>query len=283
MVKGSDFKGSISHIMEQISKADPPAAGGSAPPFTTDMKYVLTSILLFFCILSLNAQVYLTRFSESVYICEDYYFARENTLVYIGQEYITIIGATWCPESAKALHDSISRIIEKPVLEVINTNYHPDRAGGNPYWKSIGCKIHSTENTFDLMRIDWDTICNFIRNSSPEFPKIPLVLPSNVHSGNFKLQEGSIEVLYFGPSHTEDGVFVYLPEEKILYGGCILKPFLGNLEQSNLKEYPRTLNKLKNSNLDIKTIIAGHGQSINDVTLIDNYLTMLREYSGTSQ
>ena len=246
------------------------------------MKHILSISIVLVCALKLDAQVFLQRYSESVYICEDHYFPRENSLVYVGDEYITIIGATWCPTSAKALHDSIAKVIDKPVLEVINTNYHPDRAGGNPYWHSIGCEIHSTQKTYDLLRSDWDTICQFVRNSSPGYPDIPLVLPSKIHSENFKLQEGKIEVLYFGPSHTEDGVFVYLPEEKVLYGGCILKPFLGNLDQANIQEYPKTLHKLKQYNLEINTIIAGHGNSINDETLIDNYLSMLKEYSGTN-
>jgi metallo-beta-lactamase class B len=241
------------------------------------MKNSFTISLLLICVQALNAQITLTRFSESVYICEDWYYARENSLVYVGPEYITVIGATWCPKSANDLHDSIIKAIGKPVREIINTNYHPDRAGGNSYWKSIGCEIHATEKTYCLMNSDWESIGDFTRKSIPEFPKIPLVLPTTVHKGNYELQDGKIQVIYLGPSHTEDGVFVYLPEEKLLYGGCILKPYLGSLEQANLEEYPKTLQKLKELDIEIVTIIAGHGTSIQNRGLIDQYLKLLKD------
>lgn len=226
----------------------------------------------------LDAKVVLSKYSESVYICDDQFFPRENSLVYIGPEFITIIGATWCPASAEALHDLVTQISDKPVLEVINTNYHPDRAGGNPYWKSIGCEIHSTVMTSDLMKSDWDKICSFVRSGIPDFPEIPLATPSTTHEGSFQLQGGKVQVLYLGPSHTEDGVFVYLPNEKLLYGGCIIKPFLGNLEQANVEQYPKTLEKLKELDLEIETIVAGHGHPIHGYSLIDNYLNLLESH-----
>jgi metallo-beta-lactamase class B len=240
------------------------------------MKSILIGILM--GVQCLSAQIHLVKFSESVYICEDMYYSRENSVVFIGPEYVTIIGATWSPASARALHDSIARVTNLPVLEIINTNYHPDRAGGNPYWQNIGCEIHATERTNQLMKLYWDSICDFTRKSIPDLPEIPLVLPTKVHEGDYKLQNGKIEVLYLGPSHTEDGVFVYLPGEKLLYGGCILKPYLGNLEQANLQEYPKTLRKLKQASLEINTIIAGHGTPIHGASLIDDYLRMLEEY-----
>lgn len=247
------------------------------------MKYILSLSIVLFCALQLDAQLFLERFSESVYICVDQYYPGENSLAYIGEEYISLIGATWCPASARALHDSLAKLTDKPVMEVINTNYHPDRAGGNVYWRSIGCEIHSTQKTCELLQSDWDSICQFVRNTSPGFPDIPLILPTKVHKGNFKLQEGEIEVLYFGPSHTDDGVFAYLPEEKLLYGGCILKPFLGNLDQAKVREYSLTLRKLKAHDLEIETIIAGHGTPVHDETLIDSYLALLKDYNGPEQ
>ncbi len=86
-----------------------------------------------------------------------------------------------------------------------------------------------------------------------------------------------------GPSHTQDGVFVYLPEEKLLYGGCILKPFFGNLDQADIEEYPITLQKLKGLGIDIDIVIAGHGPAIHDASLIDHYLDLLKSHAEQTQ
>ena len=222
-------------------------------------------------------QIELTKLSESTYICVDRYFARENSMFFIGPEHVTIIGATWTPATAEELYLNIREVTSKPIREVINTNYHPDRAGGNGFWKEIGCEIHSTKLTYNLLKSDWQSICDWTRASLKEYPENPLVLPSHVHEGSFELQDGMIEVIYLGPSHTQDGVFVYLPKEKLLYGGCILKPYLGNLEQANLAEYPITLQKLKERDIDIDHVIAGHGPAIHDSGLIDHYLYLLKE------
>lgn len=236
-------------------------------------------VFFFFCLIpSLGAQVELERVSDSIYVCEDHFYARENSLVVIGADAVTVIGATWTPTTAKALHERIAEITDKPVREVVNTNYHPDRAGGNGYWKKLGCSIHATRRTAARMESDWTEICEWTQRSFPGFPTLPCVLPTEVHDGDFDLQDGCIRVFHLGPSHTDDGVFVYLPKAKLLFGGCILKPFLGNLEHANLAEYPRTLLKLKELHLAIDTIVAGHGSSLHGAELIDTYLKLLEAH-----
>ena len=225
-----------------------------------------------------HAKLNLVHLNGPIYICEDHFYARENTVVFVGEDSVTVAGATWTPETAKLLDEAIKKITPKPVRSVINTNYHPDRAGGNGYWKSIGCDIHSTQLTFDLLKADWESICEWTRKGIPDFPDINLTLPTIVHSGDFALQKNKIQVIYFGPAHTVDGVIVYFPEQKVLYGGCMLKPFLGNLDQADLNAYPQTLISLKKRSLEISTIVAGHGTSVHSPDLVDQYLLLLEDH-----
>ena len=240
------------------------------------MKRILQIALFILVSIETLAQVNLVKFTDSTYICEDHYYAKENSMVFIGPEYVTVIGATWTPKTAALLHEHILNVTSKPVKEIVNTNYHPDRAGGNEYWKSIGCEIHSTKMTHDLMKSDWQLIVNWTQRGISDYPDVELCLPSDTHAGDFELQDGRVKILYLGPSHTKDGVFVYFPEEKVLYGGCILKSFLGNLDQADLVEYPKTLKKLKTMNLEISSVISGHGRPIHDSGLIDHYLRLLK-------
>ena len=80
-----------------------------------------------------------------------------------------------------------------------------------------------------------------------------------------------------------DGIFVYFPEEKVLYGGCILKEKIGNLAFANVGEYPKTLHKLKELKLDIRTIVAGHWSPVHGPKLIDQYLKMLSNNSAAQE
>ena len=102
-----------------------------------------------------NPKVTLTPLRGHVYLVEDYFYSKENSVVYVGERSVTVVGATWTPETAKLLATEIAKITQKPITEVIDTNYHPDRAGGNAYFKSIGAKIVSTKLTSDLLDQQW--------------------------------------------------------------------------------------------------------------------------------
>lgn len=206
---------------------------------------------------------------------EDYFYSKENSVVYVGDNSVAVVGATWSPETAKLLATEIGKVTSKPIAEVIDTNYHPDRAGGNAYFQSIGAKIVSTKLTRDLLEAHWDEMVRYTQKAIPSYPTLPLIAPDKTFAGDFELQGGRVKAIYLGPSHTPDGIFVYFPEEKVLYGNCILKEQLGNLDFADLTEYPKTLQKLKQLNLGFTTIVAGHWSAIHGPELIDQYLQLL--------
>ena len=51
--------------------------------------------------------VTLTHLTGSIYLVEDSHYAKTNSLVYIGQKSVTVIGATHTPETAKLLAEEI--------------------------------------------------------------------------------------------------------------------------------------------------------------------------------
>ncbi len=222
-----------------------------------------------------NPTVVLTPLRGHVYVAEDYFYSKENSVVYVGEGFVTVVGATWSPETAKLLATEIAKITKKPITEVIDTNYHPDRAGGNAFFKSIGAKIISTRMTRDLLAAHWDEMVRYVQKGIPSYPTLPLVMPDKTFAGDFELQAGRVKAIYLGPAHTPDGIFVFFPEEKVLYGNCILKEQLGNLDFANRTEYPKTLEKLKRLDLGFTTIVAGHWSPIHGPGLIDQYLELL--------
>ena len=243
------------------------------------MKELVSAFLLLFAVTTVAAdqRVTLTHLRGNVYVVEDGFYGGENSAVYVGRDYVTVVGATNTPETARLLADEVRKVTTKPIREVIDTNYHTDRAGGNAYFKTIGARIVSTKMTYDLLRLQWDNIVRFTQKLVPDYPSLPLVLPDTTYNGDFQLQGGRVKAFYLGPSHTQDGIFVFFPEEKVLYGGCILKEKLGNLEFANLDEYPKTLRKLQQLHLGFTTIVAGHWSPIHGPELIDQYIQLLEQ------
>ena len=220
--------------------------------------------------------VSLTHLTGPLYLVRDAEYAKTNSLVYVGAETVTVIGATWSPESASVLAGEIRKVTDKPVTEVINNDYNPEYAGGNRYWERIGATIISTRRTRKLLESDWVKVGNLVRKYFPDYPHVPLALPTKVYPGSFRLQGGNIEALYLGPSHTPDDIFVYFPREKVLYAGSILKEHLGNMVFADVDQYIETLHKLQALHLDIRIIISGHWSAVHGPELIEQYLSMLK-------
>lgn len=238
------------------------------------------------CLLEIKAveasqkRVDLVKLTDHIYIAEDHFYYRENSVVYIGKKDVTVISATWSPETAKLLTDKIRSITNKPISAVVNTHFHLDRSGGNPHFKKMGAKIIASKKTADLMRKNWDTRLKEAQKDYPGFPSIEFINPDMTFDDKFILEDGKIQILYFGPAHTEDGVVAYFPDEQVLFGDCIVKEKLGWLGDANLAEYPKTLERIKK--LKIKKIIAGHWTSLHGPALIDQLLDQLKKRESKS-
>ncbi|MBI4891525.1 MAG: subclass B2 metallo-beta-lactamase [Acidobacteria bacterium] len=222
--------------------------------------------------------VTLTQFRGPIYLAIDTFYAQENSVVYVGPDSVTVVGATWTPHTAQLLTTEIRKITKKPIREVIIPDYHADRSGGAPYFHKTGARLVTRQQTFDLLKQRFENDVTGLRKGYAGFPPIPLVLPDTVHPGDYELQAGRIKVFYTGPAHTPDGVFVYFPQEKVLYTGCIIKSEIGSLASGDIDEYPKTILKLKAMKLDYDVILAGHFDPVQNPGLVDRFLKMLDDY-----
>lgn len=239
---------------------------------------VLLGVLGLLRVAQAEPSVVLTHLRGGVYLAVDTFYVQENSVVYVGPEWVTVVGATWTPETARLLVNEIRKRTPKPIREVIVPDYHADRAGGSLYFRSIGARLISRRQTVELLKERWDRDIRDLQRAYEGYPAIPLTRPDTVHEGDYVLQGGRVRAIYTGPAHTPDGVFVYFPEERVLYANCILKEQLGNLDSADVEEYPKTLRKLQAMKLDYTTIIAGHFTPVHGPELLERFLKMLDFY-----
>lgn len=221
-----------------------------------------------------------TQLEGPIYLVEDTHYVATNLLLYVGPRSVTVIGATWTPETARILAREVRRITKLPINQVIDTSPDPEWSGGNAYWRQIGARIMASEVTCEYLVRRWrETVASF-RKAVPTYPDLPLVRPTNCYRGDFSLQHGKVQAMYLGPSHTDADIFVYFPQEKVLDAGSILKEQLGNMANANVAEYPKTLRRLKARALPIRLIVSGHWSPVHRPELIDRYLQMLDQNPG---
>lgn len=88
-------------------------------------------------------------------------------------------------------------------------------------------------------------------------------------------------IRFFGPAHTSDGVVVWIPQDRLLVGGCTLKSNaarnLGNLADADPEAYPLTLQKLWDAfGESVTVVVPGHGL-VGGPEIIRHNLQMARQ------
>ena len=74
------------------------------------MKQILPMLLLSApLVFAADPTVVLTPLQGHLYVVEDSFYLKENLMVYVGDSFVTVVGATWTPETAKLLVAEIKK------------------------------------------------------------------------------------------------------------------------------------------------------------------------------
>ncbi|UNY99075.1 subclass B1 metallo-beta-lactamase [Zhouia spongiae] len=168
-----------------------------------------------------------------------------------------------------AISDELIFIIEEKlkakIKAVVPTHFHEDCLGGLEAFHKKNITSYANQTTVSLLK-----------NKSLAVPKVGF-------KDTIQFQIGKEAVLchFFGEGHTKDNIVGYIPSEKTLFGGCLIKALnsgKGNLDDANIKEWTSTITNLKNSIQHIDHVVPGHGKS-GDKNLLDYTANMFREYA----
>ncbi|MEI6409450.1 MAG: BlaB/IND/MUS family subclass B1 metallo-beta-lactamase [Bacteroidota bacterium] len=160
---------------------------------------------------------------------------------------VVLIDAPWDTTQFQPLLDSIQARHGKKVVMDIATHSHGDRTGGFNYYKTKGIKTWSSART--------RTICHTNKDPEADF--------TFARDTVFQLGQYTFEATFAGEGHTVDNIVVWFPNEKVLYGGCLVKCMeaedLGYIKEANLKAWPKTIRRLQKRYKNPRFIIPGHG------------------------
>ena len=152
------------------------------------------------------------------------------------------------PTNDEASAELINWIGEKDIEAVVITHFHADCLAGLKEFHSNGIKSYANNKTIELAKAN-----NYI-------------LPQNGFDKKLEINIGNEIVLtkYFGQGHTIDNVIGYIPSEKAMFGGCLIKRLgagKGNLEDANIVDWPITVAAIKKEFPEVEVIIPGHGKN----------------------
>ena len=142
------------------------------------------------------------------------------------------------------------KILEENKIKVegvVINHFHNDCLGGLEVFHKKGIKSYSNIKTIEASKKD-----------NVEIPQIGF-------NDILKIKIGKREILnaYIGEAHTKDNIVSYLPKEKVLFGGCMVKEIgasKGFIGDANQKTWSNTIRNLKTTFPEIKHVIPGHGK-----------------------
>ncbi len=192
---------------------------------------------------------------------------------------------------AKQIHEAIKRLTDKPVKLVINTGGQDHRWLGNGYFKEQGAHIIASSKAVEDHHARVDEHFNRLSGLIGEsLAGTEPVYADELFDTDKMLNFGGIELElhYAGPAHTLGDIFVWMPEQKVMFSGDIVyvERALGTGPAKNLKSWIQVFDAM--AAYQPEHVIPGHGPATDLATatrdtydylryLYDNISRMLEE------
>lgn len=169
------------------------------------------------------------------------------------------------PTNDKSTEELISWIknnLHSKVNAVVATHFHDDCVGGLKEFGKNNIPSYASNKTIELAKQNGANV------------------PEHGFNDTITLNAGKHKILvkYFGEGHTKDNVVAYIPDEKAMFGGCLIKEMnatKGYLGDANVQAWSQTVEKVKAQYPDVKLIIPGHGET-GGIELLDYTIKLFK-------
>lgn len=185
-------------------------------------------------------------------------------MVQVGDS-LYLIDPAWGTANKRALLIKIKQEIGMPISRAISTHFHDDRVDGVDLLEKEGIEVFAHPKTPALAKAEG--------NEVPNHTFAGLQKPGTA------VWFGPLEVFYPGHAHTIDNIMVWIPEQKILYGGCAVRAMnaatMGNTTDGDLDSWVKAIERAKKRYPKAEIVVPGHGAP-GGIELLMHTLNLLR-------
>jgi cyclase len=205
----------------------------------------------------------------------------DNSGFVVGEHGVLVIDAHINGAMAGQIQAAVRQVTNKPILYVVNTNYHGDHTFGNSAFPQETL-IVAQQKTAAIMR-DFERekqlLLPYVDNDRSVFTDVRLRLPDLVLDEYLELDLGGrvVELYHLGHGNTPGDTVVYVPEARVAWTGNLIVgegniPFL---IEGGAGAYLETIARFTHT-IEVATIVPGHGL-LTSGTMLSRYMTYLSE------
>jgi metallo-beta-lactamase class B len=187
-----------------------------------------------------------------------------NGLVVLSGKEAALVDMPWSSEQTFALFEWVDKNLGAQIKVRIATHSHDDCMGGLNAAHEHGAKSYALDKTAVLAEENRKEV------------------PQNIFKNSKEIQVGArtLRMHFAGGGHTPDNIVVWIPDERILFGGCLVKSatskHLGYTKEAVFDQWPKTISVLLEEYSDVRIIVPGHGKPGGD-NLLRRTLELLEE------
>ncbi|NME67554.1 subclass B1 metallo-beta-lactamase [Flammeovirga aprica] len=185
-----------------------------------------------------------------------------NGIVVMDDGEAIIIDSPTTEESSIELLDWLKKEKVK-VKGVVPTHFHVDCVAGLEYFHKENIKSYGSQHTAHL-------------TDSIHFTAPKIVFKDTL---TLNVDDHKILLKFEGAGHTHDNIVAYIPSDKVLFGGCLVKAKgwgKGNLEDADTTEWANSVMKTMLDFPEVEIVVPGHG-GVGDISLLENTIKMFKQ------
>jgi len=217
--------------------------------------------------ISISQDIRLRRIGKGVWVHTTYFDLPEfgrcpaNGLLVVDRSEAMLIDLPWTDEQTAQLTDWIDGHLGATVTKVVPTHFHIDCMGGLAEAHRRGAASYALDQTITLA----------------QQKRLPVPRHGFSDEVTLRCRKTPVVVTYHGAGHTTDNTIAWLPRQKILFAGCLVKSLnsrsLGNTRDGDLDAYPATLRRVRAAYPEAELVVPGHG-AWGSADLIDHTLSL---------
>jgi metallo-beta-lactamase class B len=212
----------------------------------------------------------ITHLTGDLYVYTTWHFIDDgpfpsNSMYLVTPKGAVMFDTPWDSTQFQPLLDSIYARHGQRVVLCISTHFHEDRTAGLAFLQQQGIATWSSAMTLEFCRQRHENQAanTFTRDTT------------------FTIGGYSFRTFYPGPGHTRDNIVIWLPKDKVLYGGCFIKstesPALGNVADADLTAWPVSIRRTMQEFPNPAYVIPGH-LSWTDKQSLEHTLKLWEQY-----
>ncbi len=223
------------------------------------------------------------KLGEGVYALVSGRIAVDNSGFVVGRDGVLVVDAHINAEMARQIQQRVREVTDKPILYLVNTNYHGDHTFGNHAFPSQTRILAHSATARRMQHIDHEKrlLMPTVNGDRSVYGDAVLRMPDLTFDERLRIDLGDriVELRHFGHGNTPGDTVVYVPSARVAWtGNLVLGIPLPPIFEGKTVDYLETISRFSRS-LDVKTIVPGHGPIVGR-EILGSYLAYLNDLIG---